>query len=71
MHWYALSTFISPRLNPLCNVGKAPSRLKVVERAKYDAWKELGSMTKEEARKTYVQELTKAWPQWTTPKPKL
>lgn len=33
-----------------CNK-KAPSKLKVVERAKYDAWKALGNMSKEDAQK--------------------
>jgi acyl-CoA-binding protein len=36
------------------NTTKAPSRLKVVEKFKWDAWKKLGKMSKEEARKKYV-----------------
>ena len=34
---------------------KAPSKLKVVERAKYDAWKSLGSITKEQAMERYIK----------------
>eukprot|EP00349_Pseudokeronopsis_sp_Brazil_P004671 CAMPEP_0202968260 /NCGR_PEP_ID=MMETSP1396-20130829/13509_1 /ASSEMBLY_ACC=CAM_ASM_000872 /TAXON_ID= /ORGANISM="Pseudokeronopsis sp., Strain Brazil" /LENGTH=57 /DNA_ID=CAMNT_0049694391 /DNA_START=156 /DNA_END=329 /DNA_ORIENTATION=+ len=33
----------------------APSRMKIFERAKWDAWKKLGStMTKEEAKQKFV-----------------
>jgi len=38
--------------------------LKVVERAKYDAWKALGNMSKEDAMKGYVEVLTKGYPNW-------
>eukprot|EP00350_Pseudokeronopsis_sp_OXSARD2_P004253 CAMPEP_0170540642 /NCGR_PEP_ID=MMETSP0211-20121228/618_1 /TAXON_ID=311385 /ORGANISM="Pseudokeronopsis sp., Strain OXSARD2" /LENGTH=57 /DNA_ID=CAMNT_0010843133 /DNA_START=129 /DNA_END=302 /DNA_ORIENTATION=+ len=34
----------------------APSRLKIFERAKYDAWKKLGnSMTKDQAKAKFVE----------------
>jgi acyl-CoA-binding protein len=33
----------------------APSRFKMVERAKYDAYKKLGKMTKDEAKKAYIE----------------
>ncbi|CAI2378347.1 unnamed protein product [Moneuplotes crassus] len=35
--------------------GKAPSRLKVIPRMKYFAWKELGNMSKDQAKKNYVE----------------
>jgi hypothetical protein len=38
------------------SIVSAPSRLKLVERAKYDVWKKLGnSMTKEEAKKKFIE----------------
>jgi acyl-CoA-binding protein len=46
------------------NKTKAPSKLKIVEKYKWDAWKKLGKMTKEEAMKKYIQELTKVAPKW-------
>ncbi len=46
------------------NKTKAPSRLKVVEKYKWDAWKKLGKMSKEEAMKKYVERLTKINPKW-------
>eukprot|EP01017_Pseudomicrothorax_dubius_P024795 TRINITY_DN2635_c0_g1_i2.p1 TRINITY_DN2635_c0_g1~~TRINITY_DN2635_c0_g1_i2.p1 ORF type:complete len:104 (-),score=28.43 TRINITY_DN2635_c0_g1_i2:182-493(-) len=51
--------------------GPSPSRLKVVEKAKYDAWKGLGSISKEEAMKRYIAELTLIQPNWKVPTPKL
>lgn len=48
-----------------------PSRLKMVERAKWDAWKSLGNMGKEEAMKKYIEELTSSSPKWEQPTPKL
>jgi len=53
--------------------GPQPSRLKIVERAKYDAWKSLGKISKEEAMKKYIQAITKIAPTWETagPTPKL
>ncbi|EAR91383.3 acyl-CoA-binding protein (macronuclear) [Tetrahymena thermophila SB210] len=51
--------------------GPQPSRLKVVERAKYDAWKALGKMSKEDAMKKYITEITKLAPGWEKPTPKL
>jgi len=50
--------------------GPAPSRLKIVEKAKYDAWKALGNITPEEAKARYVKILTDAYPAWNA-KPKL
>ena len=52
------------------NKTKAPSRLKVVEKYKWDAWKKLGKMSKEEAMKKYVERLTNINPKWNL-KPKL
>ena len=46
------------------NKTKQPSRLKVVERMKWDAWKKNGKMGKEEAMRTYVEKLTKVMPTW-------
>ena len=46
------------------NKTKAPSKLKVVERYKWDQWKKLKNMSKEDAMKGYVQELTKKVPNW-------
>jgi acyl-CoA-binding protein len=47
-----------------CNT-KAPSRLRVVDRAKWEAWKAIGTkLSKEEAKRNYVQELSKLSPQW-------
>lgn len=44
--------------------GSPPSRLKVVERAKYMAWKAQAHLNKEEAARAYVQLLTKVAPHW-------
>ncbi|CAG9324604.1 unnamed protein product [Blepharisma stoltei] len=44
--------------------GSAPSRLKVVERAKFMAWKAREKLTKEEAMREYVALLTKLAPKW-------
>lgn len=46
------------------NTTKAPSRLKIVDRYKWDEWKKLGKMSKEDAMKTYVTELDKKAPGW-------
>mmetsp|Transcript_3336 Transcript_3336/g.9052 ORF Transcript_3336/g.9052 Transcript_3336/m.9052 type:complete len:98 (+) Transcript_3336:194-487(+) len=51
--------------------GKQPSRLKIVARAKYDAWKGLGNMPKATAMKTYIAALEKVSPGWDKPKAKL
>jgi len=48
--------------------GSAPSRLKVVERAKYMAWKARASLTKEQAMQEYINLLTKLAPAWRKPK---
>lgn len=37
------------------NKTKAPSKLKIVEKYKWDAWKKLGKMSKEEAMKKYIE----------------
>lgn len=50
--------------------GPQPSRLKIIERAKYDAWKSLGKITKEQAMEKYIKEITKIAPTWEQ-KPKL
>ncbi|CDW89784.1 acyl--binding protein [Stylonychia lemnae] len=42
--------------------GPQPSRLKLIERAKYDAWKSLGKMSSEDAKKTFIEELKKKIP---------
>jgi len=42
-----------------------------VERAKWDAWKKLGDITKEEAMNKYISELTKSAPNWEKPTAKL
>ena len=55
----------------IVSLGSAPSKLKVVERAKYDAWKELGNLSKDDAMKKYADDLTKIVPNWDKPKPKL
>jgi acyl-CoA-binding protein len=47
-----------------CKV-QAPSRLQVVNRAKWEAWNALGkSMTREQAKKKYLEELDKLSPNW-------
>jgi len=38
--------------------------LKVVERAKWDAWNSLGAISKDDAMKKYVDALSKADPDW-------
>ena len=43
--------------------GAQPSRLNIVARAKYDAWKELGSMNQKDAKLKYIDELKKKVPQ--------
>ena len=45
-----------------CNI-KQPSMMKVVERAKYSAWKAHGKMTKDEAKQKFVDEFNKRQPQ--------
>ena len=41
------------------NYSKKPSALKMVQRAKWKAWKNLKNMSKEQAMKTYIDTLTK------------
>jgi acyl-CoA-binding protein len=47
----------------ICTAG-APSRLRMVARAKWNAWNELGSLTKAKAKRRYIASLTKAAPGW-------
>ena len=44
--------------------GSAPSRLKVVERAKFMAWKDKAGLSKEEAMKQYIDLLSSLAPNW-------
>lgn len=44
--------------------------LKVVEKFKWDAWKKLGKISKDEAMKKYIEKLTKLNPTWNA-RPKL
>ena len=37
--------------------GAQPSKLNVIARAKYDAWKALGSMSQKDAKLKYIEEL--------------
>ena len=48
--------------------GSPPSRLKVVERAKFFAWKAREKLTKEQAMQEYINLLTKLAPNWRKPK---
>jgi acyl-CoA-binding protein len=38
----------------------------LIARAKWDAWSKLGSMSKADAQRAYVDALTKSDPQWQT-----
>ena len=38
--------------------------MKIVERYKWDAWKKLGKMSKDDAMKKYVERLTTIAPDW-------
>ncbi|KAG2387009.1 hypothetical protein C9374_002044 [Naegleria lovaniensis] len=44
------------------NTGKRPGAFDLIKRAKYDAWKKLGEMTKDEAMKGYIANLEKSSP---------
>lgn len=46
------------------NTQSRPSFFKVQERAKYDAWASLASMEETEAKKLYIELLTKLAPKW-------
>jgi diazepam-binding inhibitor (GABA receptor modulator, acyl-CoA-binding protein) len=48
--------------------GSPPSRLRVVERAKFMAWKARQSLTKDQAMQEYVNLMTKLAPNWKKPK---
>eukprot|EP01092_Planopodium_desertum_P009653 TRINITY_DN41907_c0_g1_i1.p1 TRINITY_DN41907_c0_g1~~TRINITY_DN41907_c0_g1_i1.p1 ORF type:complete len:118 (-),score=9.63 TRINITY_DN41907_c0_g1_i1:85-393(-) len=43
---------------------RAPPRLNFVARAKWDGWKKLGDLSKEEAMKKYIQTLEEFAPKW-------
>ncbi len=54
--------------------GTAPSKLKMVDRAKYDAWKALAKVSQEDAKKRYIDlvtKLNKGGQAQSKPKPKL
>ena len=68
--------------NPLkilnINLGAAPSKFNIAAKAKYDFWRKLGDMSKEEAMKGYVNLVSELYPGWekyynetNEPKPKL
>mmetsp|Transcript_26605 Transcript_26605/g.47830 ORF Transcript_26605/g.47830 Transcript_26605/m.47830 type:complete len:94 (+) Transcript_26605:2355-2636(+) len=44
--------------------GSPPSRLKVVERAKYMAWKAKAKLSKNDAQRAYIELLNKVAPTW-------
>jgi len=44
--------------------GKRPGAFDLINRAKYDAWKKLGAITKEEAMKGYIANLEESSPKW-------
>ena len=44
-----------------CNI-PAPSRLKIVEKAKFDAWNALGDMSKTEAKQKFLKEFNAKLP---------
>ncbi|KAL6074668.1 Enoyl-CoA delta isomerase 2, mitochondrial [Balamuthia mandrillaris] len=46
------------------NTTKAPSRLDVIKRYKWNAWKELGSISKIDAKKKYVAMVSQVQPDW-------
>jgi acyl-CoA-binding protein len=48
-----------------CNT-KAPSRLKVIEHAKWKAWSAMPACSKDDAMKMYVDKLTELVPGWKT-----
>src|SRR5690242_12201907 len=58
--FYAL--FKQATIGP-CNTSK-PSILNMYERTKWNAWNELGKMSKDEAIMRYVNELEKVAPSW-------
>eukprot|EP00009_Paramoeba_aestuarina_P004186 CAMPEP_0201508112 /NCGR_PEP_ID=MMETSP0161_2-20130828/1566_1 /ASSEMBLY_ACC=CAM_ASM_000251 /TAXON_ID=180227 /ORGANISM="Neoparamoeba aestuarina, Strain SoJaBio B1-5/56/2" /LENGTH=96 /DNA_ID=CAMNT_0047902661 /DNA_START=54 /DNA_END=344 /DNA_ORIENTATION=+ len=53
-----------------CNTAK-PSRLSIVNYAKWSAWNKLGNMKRETAKKNYVAALESKMPDWNKPKAKL
>jgi len=52
----------------ICSLEAAPSRLNIVARAKWDAWKANGKISQDDAKLRFAQELAKRTPAF---KPKL
>jgi len=48
------------------NNTKEPSRLKIIERAKWQAWKDLGKISKDDAMRAYIKALDQSVPNWKT-----
>lgn len=48
------------------NISK-PSSFNILEKAKYDAWKEAENLTKEESAKKYVEIIDEAYEDWYKP----
>ncbi|SOV20101.1 acyl-CoA binding protein, putative [Plasmodium sp. gorilla clade G2] len=46
-----------------CNI-KEPSKFKVYDRRKYEAWKSVENLNKEDAKKRYVELVTELFPYW-------
>jgi len=46
------------------NNTKPPGRLDLINRAKWTAWKNVGKLSKAEAKKKYVELVTKQHPNW-------
>ncbi|EUD68979.1 hypothetical protein C922_00670 [Plasmodium inui San Antonio 1] len=46
-----------------CNIG-APSLFRLQERKKYEAWKSIENLSKEEAQKKYVETVQNLYPDW-------
>ena len=48
----------------MINLGPAPSKLNIAAKAKYDFWKKLGEMSKEDAMKGYINLVSELYPGW-------
>ncbi|CDO64442.1 acyl-CoA binding protein, isoform 1, ACBP1 [Plasmodium reichenowi] len=46
-----------------CNI-KVPSKFKVTDRRKYEAWKSVENLNKEDAKKRYVELVSALFPYW-------
>ncbi|ETW17279.1 hypothetical protein PFAG_04214 [Plasmodium falciparum Santa Lucia] len=46
-----------------CNI-KEPSRFKVVDRRKYEAWKSVENLNREDAKRRYVELVSALFPYW-------